>query len=787
MKNAIKDILKIPINLIRSINLENFRTLQHALKTESPQQILQNFIRLIKGEARGGIQKQNGIFFCCDYAAILNDKLLIAGWTISPNDIESIAVVLAESNIGTTEYGRKRHDIAAEYPDIKGALLSGFNFEKELADLTTEEEPKEKTDKIDKIDKVWPRKIDFIVKDKNGTIGKFKAPLIDAQKEGQFNHLLQLNQNEAYRLFLDLNAPTEQEIEQTKEAAQRLADKNQKNQPTKPLISVIVPVYNVEPQYLDKCIESVINQYYPNWELCLYDDASPKQETVDALKKWKDKLKQDGTQDDRIKIKLGKTNKGISLASNEAIAMATGEYIALLDHDDELTPDALYEVAKTIETNKQLDKQLDFIYSDEDKLDDNGTRVEPYFKPGFNIDLLRSNNYITHLSVIRKSLGDQLGWFRAGYEGSQDHDLILRIVDATETSKIHHLPKILYHWRKVAGSTAALYSDKDYAWSAGKKALEDHLQRHKIDGTVEKGLRGGSFRIKRAITNSKDPQSLSEMVSIIIPFKDQQKLLKQCVDSILQKTDYPNYEIILVSNNSQEAVTLNYALELEQKHPNIHFYEYNVPFNYPEINNWAVQQTKGAYILLLNNDIEVINTDWLSAMVEHIQREEVAAVGSKLLYADNHIQHAGIVTGVGGIAGHAFKHLHESLLNVYPSMGLIRNVSGCTAACLLIKKQIYQEVGGMDEENLKVAFNDVDLCLKIRQKGHLIVYTPYAKLYHYESKSRGYEDTREKKERFFNETAFMKKKWGSILTSDPYYNTNLTLKREDFSLKLNKE
>ena len=602
--------------------------------------------------------------------------------------------------------------------------------------------------------------------------------MIDAQKEGQFNHLLQLNQNEAYRLFLDLNAPTIQEIEQTKQAAQKLADKHK--QVNQPLISVIVPVYNVEPEYLDKCIESVINQYYPNWELCLYDDASPKQETVNVLKKWKDKLAQGVEQDDRIKIKLGTRNKGISLASNEAIAMAIGEYIALLDHDDELTPDALYEVAKTIETNKQLD----FIYSDEDKLDDNGARVEPYFKPDLNIDLLRSNNYITHLSVIRKSLGDQLGWFRAGYEGSQDHDLILRIVDATEADKIHHLPKILYHWRKVAGSTAALYSDKDYAWSAGKKALEDHLKRNKIAGTVEKGLRGGSFRIRREIT---DPKNANQMVSIIIPFKDQQKLLKQCVNSILQRTDYSNYEIILVSNNSQEAATLNYAQELEQKHQNIHFYEYNVPFNYPEINNWAVQKTKGAYILLLNNDIEVINTDWLSAMVEHIQREKVAAVGAKLLYADNHIQHAGIVTGVGGIAGHAFKHLHESLLNVYPSMGLIRNVSGCTAACLLIKKQIYQEVGGMDEQNLEVAFNDVDLCLKIRQKGHLIVYTPYAKLYHYESKSRGYEDTREKKERFFKETAFMKKKWGSILTSDPYYNTNLTLKREDFSLKLNKE
>ncbi|MBI4650254.1 glycosyltransferase [Candidatus Desantisbacteria bacterium] len=408
----------------------------------------------------------------------------------------------------------------------------------------------------------------------------------------------------------------------------------------KPKISIITPVYNVEPKCLNKCINSVIAQYYQNWELCLYDDASTNCSTIKCLEKWQNK-------DERIKIKFGEKNLNISGASNEAIKIATGEFFGLLDNDDELTPDALYEIVNAL--NK--DNSIDFIYSDEDKLEMNGTLSGPYFKSNFNLDLFLSNNYICHFSVIRKTIGNKAGWFRTGYEGSQDYDLFLRIID--HTRNIYHIPKVLYHWRRIPGSTASMYYNKSNANIASIKALTDYIKRNNIKGEVVNGIWPGTFRIKRTIISE-------SLVSIIIPFNDKVELLRRCVNSILKKTDYRNFEIILISNNSEKKETFSFVEKLIQQNNNIKYFEYNIPFNFSKINNWAVEQAKGEYILLLNNDIEVISREWLNSMVEHIQREEVGAVGACLLFPDNTIQHAGIILGAGGIANNAFLRKHKS-------------------------------------------------------------------------------------------------------------------------------
>lgn len=533
----------------------------------------------------------------------------------------------------------------------------------------------------------------------------------------------------------------------------------------KPKVSVVVPVYNVKPEWLNACIESVRAQLYTNWELCLYDDASTKSATVDCLKGW-------GGKDPRIKIDFGQRNLHICGATNQAIKLATGEFVALMDNDDELTVDALYEVVKALNENKNLG----FIYSDEDKREMDGTLTEPHFKPDFNLDLLLSINYISHLSVIRKDLGDRLGWFRPGFEGSQDYDLYLRVIE--QTNHIHHIQKVLYHWRKVPGSTAARYEDKKYVDKASLRALTEYLQRNQIEGSVSKvDTRPPTFRVQRKIINP-------ELVSIIIPFKDKVELLKMCIPSVLEKTTYKKYEILLVSNNSTQPETFEYVRLLTKAHPNIRLLKHDVPFNYSEINNWAVSKAKGKYVLLMNNDIEVISPEWLTAMVEHIQRPEVGAVGAKLYYPNDTLQHAGVIVGLGGVAGHSHKYFPRANDGYFGRVSTIQDLSACTAACLLVKQEVYQQVGGLDAENLKIAFNDVDFCLRVRAAGHLIVYTPFATLYHHESVSRGQEDTPAKQQRFQKEVLYMKAKYGNAILRDPYYNPNLSLDREDFSLAI---
>lgn len=529
----------------------------------------------------------------------------------------------------------------------------------------------------------------------------------------------------------------------------------------KPLISILMPVYNVDPKWLQKAVESVKNQWYDNWELCIVDDKSTNQATIDYLK---------SLDDPRIKVNFSEVNKNIAGASNEAAKMATGEYIALLDHDDELTPDALYEMVKAIN-----ETDADFLYSDEDFIDTEGNCFHPHFKPDFSPDLLMSHNYITHLACFRKDLFDEVDRFDERFSGSQDYDLFLKLSEKTD--KIVHIPKVLYHWRTIEGSTSADSKAKPEALEISKKVLEEALRRRGIEGWVEPANLDHYFRVRYKIKGE-------PLVSIVIPFKDKPGLLEICLDSILKKSTYKNFEIIGISNNSEDPKTFEVMERYEKLDPRIRFYEYNIPFNYAAINNYAVERyAKGEHILLLNNDIEVITPDWIEAMLEHSQRPEIGCVGAKLYYPNDTVQHAGIIIGLGGYAGHSHKHLPRESLGYFNRLNVIQNVSAVTGACLMVQKSIYEEVGGMDEQRFKVAYNDVDFCLRVMEAGYRNLFTPYAEMYHHESVSRGYETTPEKQARFQKEKDALYARHQEILTKgDPYYNPNLTHDKEDFSI-----
>ena len=563
-----------------------------------------------------------------------------------------------------------------------------------------------------------------------------------------------------YDLWILKNEPTQAKLKQYEEEIQ--------NFEYQPKVSIVTPVYNPDVAWIEAALESVINQAYGNWELCLAD-ASTKDDVKMVIEAYAKK-------DSRVKVKFLSENKGISGNSNEALSLATGEYIGLLDHDDELSPDALYEVVKHLQTNRDAD----MIYSDEDKIDLDGNRSNPFFKPDWSPDMFLSCMYTCHFGVYNKKIIDEIGGFREGYDGSQDYDLVLRFIEKTDS--IHHIPKILYHWRTAPGSTAYMANVKNYAYIAAKKAITDYMKRNNIEGEVLDGSWTGSYYLKRKILKKL-------LVSIIIPTKDNVDVLKRCIDSIIQKTNYSNYEIVIVNNKSNDNKTYDYFEEIETRN-NVRILEYNEDFNFSAINNFAVQNSNGEVLVFLNDDTEIIVEGWLTAMLEHVQRSEVGVVGCKLLYPNNTIQHAGVILGITGtpgekaVAGHSHKHLPNTIHGYVGRVNVVHNLSAVTAACMMLRKDVFEEVGGFDE-NLSVAFNDVDLCLKIREKGYLIVYTPYAKLYHHESFSRGYEDTPEKQERFLGEIEYIREKWGKVIDDgDPYYNPNLTLEREDFSIRV---
>ncbi len=526
----------------------------------------------------------------------------------------------------------------------------------------------------------------------------------------------------------------------------------------KPLVSIVVPVYNVEPKWLILAVRSIKNQFYPHWELCLVDDASPNEATRKALKKIRGR---------RIKKKFLSKNGGISTASNAALSMCTGEYVALLDHDDELTPDALYRVVKAINEHDP-----DIMYSDEDKMTLDGQCQTAYYKPDYTPDMLLSQNYFCHLTVIKKSLIEQVGGFRPEYDGSQDYDLFLRAVE--QTQKIHHIPHILYHWRMIPGSTAMDFGEKSYPNQKAKEAIQDALNRRKIKGLADFGPVAGTYEVRRELHST-------PLVSIIIPFKDKPEFLDTCLDSIIKKSSYTNYEVLCINNGSVEPATKD-LINQYNNHPKIQFIDYDVPFNFSKINNFAADKAKGEHLILLNNDIEIISEDWIEALLEHSQREEVGVVGAKLYYPNDTIQHAGVIIGVGGVAGHSHKHFNRSEFGYFNRASIIQNLCACTAACFMIKKKLFLELEGLNEKNLSVAFNDIDFCLRVYYAGYLNVFTPLCEAYHHESISRGFDDMNEKvKKRFESEVLYMMDKHKEILQKgDPYYNPNLTLDHENF-------
>ena len=528
--------------------------------------------------------------------------------------------------------------------------------------------------------------------------------------------------------------------------------------------SVLVPLYNTPEKFLKEMIESVEAQTYKNWELCLADGSDREHSFVGEIcKKYADG-------DKRIKYEKLEKNLGISENTNACIRMATGEYIALFDHDDLLHPSALYEVMRAI-----CEHGADFIYTDENTFSEEPRDAyNPHFKPDFSPDTLRSYNYICHLSVFSRELLDSVGYFRSEYDGSQDYDLILRLTE--KAKKVFHIRKILYYWRAHKNSVAQDVGAKPYTVTAAKKALAAHLERCGLKGEVLDSSVPTTYHIKYEIDGN-------PLISVIIPNKDHTDDLDICLKSLYEKSSYKNFEVIIVENNSTEKETFEYYAALTKKHGDIKIVKWEGNFNYSAINNFGVNYAKGEYILLLNNDVEIINGSCLEEMLMFAQRKDVGAVGAKLYYSDDTVQHAGVILGLGGTAGHAHKHFGRSHPGYMARASIAQNLTACTAACLMMRRDVFDEVGGLDE-SFEVAFNDVDLCMKIREKGYLVVFTPYAELYHYESKSRGNDSTPEKLERFRGEIDRFKEKWQKQLDDgDPYYNPNLTLTRDDFSLK----
>lgn len=533
----------------------------------------------------------------------------------------------------------------------------------------------------------------------------------------------------------------------------------------RPTFSVLMPVYEVAEEYLRAAIESVQRQAYPDWELCIADDASRKPH----VRKMLEECAED---DARIKVAFRESNGRIAAASNSALALATGDFVALLDHDDLLSADALFENALVV--NRYPD--ADIIYSDEDKIDERGRRRDPYFKPDWSPDSLLSRNYVSHLGVYRRALIEEVGGFRLGFEGSQDYDLMLR---ASERSRrIEHIPRVLYHWRIHEESTASSREQKGYAYDAAVRAIEEALVRRGEPGRVVSSERlPGTYTVRYELTGA-------GRVSVIIPTRDHGEDVDRCLRSLFERSTYDDIEVVLLDNGSTDPESLQvFGAWLKREPQRVKLITHDVPFNFSSINNYAARQSLGKYLLFLNNDTEILKPDWIEAMLEQAQRPSIGAVGAKLLYDDGTVQHAGVVVGLGGVAGHSHKYFQGDAPGYFGTLQTVNNFSAVTAACLMVRRAVFEEVGGFDE-GLAIAFNDVDFCLRVQAAGYRNVYLPHVELYHYESKSRGHENTPEKMERFLREQLVMHERWRTGEVPDPHYNRNLTLDTEDFAIGL---
>jgi glycosyltransferase involved in cell wall biosynthesis len=531
-----------------------------------------------------------------------------------------------------------------------------------------------------------------------------------------------------------------------------------------PLVSVVMPTYNSPLHFLAQAIESVQAQVYPNWQLCIADDASTNPE-VQAF------LKEAAQKDVRISIVLRSQNGHISESSNSALSIAKGEWVALLDHDDLLHPMALYELVSTLQSHPEAQ----IVFSDEDKIDETGQRFGPYFKTDYNPELMWAQNMISHLGCYKKSTLDAIGGFRKGFEGSQDYDLALRVIQRSKPHQIVHIPRVLYHWRAIIGSTALAPNEKPYAETASRKALVEHLAALQIPASVEPAPDLSYMNRVRPLLQKPDP-----LISLLIPTKDGIDLLKQCIQSVQQKSSYQFYEILVVNNNSQLPESQIYFDQLKRE--GIRVLDYPHPFNFSAINNFAARQARGEYLCLMNNDIEVQSNDWMQELLSFAQLDHAGAVGARLWYPGHQgMQHGGVVVGLGGVAGHAHVGLKKNEKGYFGRPVLHHRCSAVTAACLMIKKSTYFAVGGMDEQ-IAVAFNDVDFCLRLGDAGYHCVYTPSAELIHHESATRGDDLSDENRNRFMGEEAFMKARWGKRLNHDPFFSPNLSFSHTDFRM-----
>lgn len=716
--------------------------------------------QLLKIRTKQLAKKEAEIEYQIENESVSEKEISISGWVVSKQPVEIEFYSNGKKCNNMTMARTYRRDVNDVFEELEKEEKVGFRIQVSLP-LENRLKVKFTSGKLESNYKTTLRKVK---KGRRNGLNGLQKFLIYYKKEGLTSTLNRIKTKVfrqpdrlTYEKWLKKNTITAEEL------------KNQRNIQfdVQPLFSIVIPLYHTSEKYFRELLDSICNQTYSRWELCLADGSEEDHGISKIVDEYQKKYS-------NIYYRKLEKNLGISENTNAAIEMSAGDYIVLADHDDRLAENALFECAKAISENEQ-DCPIDILYSDEDKLDMSGKKFfDPNFKSDFNIDLLCSMNYICHLFVVKKELLERVGVLRKEYDGAQDHDFILRCAEQAEN--IFHIPKILYHWRCHMDSTAANPESKLYAFEAGRKAVEQHYERMNIPAKVEHANFYGMFRTRYQWNEQ-------PLISIIIPNKDHIEDLHKCINSIEEKSIYRNFEFIVVENNSTEEKTFQFYKELEQRE-NVQVVYYKGGFNFSKINNFGVQFANGEYLLLLNNDTEIINADCLNELLDYCMREDVGIVGAKLCYADDTIQHAGVVIGFGGVAGHTFIESSRFDTGYMGRILCAQDYSAVTAACLMTKKSVFNAVGGLTEE-LEVAFNDIDYCLKVRETGKLVVYNPYAELYHYESKSRGLEDTPEKVERFNCEAAVFSERWMKILKlGDPYYNPNLTLDKADFSLKM---
>lgn len=678
------------------------------------------------------------IEFWIDRPSVWSKKiryLRVTGWclAVSGGDVTEVRARV-RSKVFPARFGTIRPDIAVLFDNLPGALRSGFSL-----DAT-----------------VPPGRSQIILETRSGegpwetffihpVRGPFFREEFDEGREMVGDYALWIRHYDRLR---------KDDVRRIREQIARFREP--------PLISVLLPVYNSNLKWLRSAILSVQKQLYPHWELCICDDASTDKRIGPLLQKY-------ARRDPRIRVMRRAENGHIAAASNDALGLARGEFVALLDHDDTVAPTALYFVAHALND----DPQLQLLYSDEDKLDAQSRRSDPYFKSDWNPELLLAQNFVSHLGVYRTELVRRVGGFRVGFEGSQDHDLTLRCAEQITPAQIKHLPHVLYHWRTTDESTASFATAKPYAQQAAQRAVQEHLNRRGITAKVEPHY-GVYLRTNYALPAERP------LVSLLIPTRNRRSLLQNCIESIFAKTDYENYEVLVLDNESEEPDALEYLAALRDRR-GVRVERIDGAFNYSRLNNRGVELARGTVIALLNNDVEVINSSWLNELVSHAVRPEIGMVGARLWYPNGPMQHGGVILGAGGIAGHAhvgIRHEHGYFARAH----LAQNFSAVTAACAVLRRTVYRQLGGLDEAHLAVAFNDVDFCLRLREAGYWIIWTPHAELTHHESASRGFDDSTPKQVRFLAETDYMKAKWGDALKADPFYNPNLSLEDADFTL-----